>query len=491
MRIFSKYNLSISVPQLFLVVFVVFPVLLALVSQTALIVQTWDTFKILQIGFFVSVLILPIFSILKKSSLLKLDNNDLCVIVIWVIAIAVALRIILLPLIGTSFLSDMEDIHLLAVDISSGNPLKNIDNYPNIPNATYLNMSALVLSFVYKVVGPGTANAKLFMILLSGLTTLLIFIAGRELANVQVGLIASLLFATLPSLVCYTGVLSGDHLAIPLIVLAIIIQSRLGASNGNFSFSFIAGYLLLGMTIGFIDWFRPIGIILIIAHAISILFYKFGRKNFFRSILVLAILIFSYLTVSKISIIITENIFQTKVLSTPQRLGAYFFVGLNLESNGGVNLEDAKLINETYNRFGNDNFGANQYLIESAFARLGPGQLVQLFKQKFILMWSSHDALFDYSLAGSNDQELVNLLRNIETMLYIIITTFMLFHAFSLIRRKSDSAIFTMQLFIFGFAFLMLFFEVQNRYIISVIPYSILLGVLGMQNAFAPAVDGQ
>jgi hypothetical protein len=486
MRIISKYHSSVNVSRLFLVVFIVFPVTLALISQTLLIFRTWDIMKSLQIGLIVSVFIFPLIALLSKSSLWKADEERHYIYVVWVVAIAVALRVVLLPLIGTSFLSDMEDIHLLAVDISLGNPLENIENYPNIPNATYLNMTALVLSFVYRVFGASTANAKLFMILISGLTTLLIYLTARELANVQVGFIASILFAVMPSLICYTGVLSGDHLAIPLIVLAIFIQSRLGALDERISFSFIAGYLLLGITVGFIDWFRPIGIILLIAQAISILFCNVGKHTFFRVALALCLLFISYLTVNKIPVILTEKIFQTKVLSTPQRFGAYFFAGLNPESNGGVTQEDAKIVYETYDRFGNDNFGANQYLIESAFARLRRGQLTQLFKQKFILMWSSHDALFDYSLAGSNDQELVNLMRDIEALLYVAVTVFMLVNALSSIQKSSHPAVFAMQLFILGFALLMLFFEVQNRYIIIVIPYSIVLGVLGMQDAFSP-----
>jgi hypothetical protein len=42
-----------------------------------------------------------------------------------------------------------------------------------------------------------------------------------------------------------------------------------------------------------------------------------------------------------------------------------------------------------------------------------------------------------------------------------------------------------MQLFIFGFAVLLLLTEVQNRYVMIVIPFSILLGVLGMKDAFS------
>jgi hypothetical protein len=42
-----------------------------------------------------------------------------------------------------------------------------------------------------------------------------------------------------------------------------------------------------------------------------------------------------------------------------------------------------------------------------------------------------------------------------------------------------------MQLFILGFAILMLVLEVQNRYVLIVFPYSIILGALGMEDAFS------
>jgi len=42
-----------------------------------------------------------------------------------------------------------------------------------------------------------------------------------------------------------------------------------------------------------------------------------------------------------------------------------------------------------------------------------------------------------------------------------------------------------MQLFVLGFALLLLLVEVQNRYVMVVIPYSILLSVMGMKDTFS------
>jgi hypothetical protein len=160
-------------------------------------------------------------------------------------------------------------------------------------------------------------------------------------------------------------------------------------------------------------------------------------------------------------------------------------VGLNPDTGGGVNLEDAQTVGETYIRFGSDYSAANRYLVEMALNRLEQGEMANLFKEKFILIWSSHEALFDYSLLGSNDQELVYLLGDFEALLYLIITFFILVSSITSIIKQSHPAIFSMQLFILGFAILMLLLEVQNRYVMIVFPYSILLGVMGMKDAFS------
>ena len=159
--------------------------------------------------------------------------------------------------------------------------------------------------------------------------------------------------------------------------------------------------------------------------------------------------------------------------------------GLNPDSKGIVTFEDDNTARQTYERFGGDSLGAQKYLINLALSRLDQIKAMKLFKEKFTLIWASHDALFDYSLLGSNDQELVNLMRAFETLLYLAITAFIFVQAVVSIRQRSHPAIFVMQLFILGFALLLLFTEVQNRYVMIIIPFSILLGVLGMKAAFS------
>ena len=71
---------------------------------------------------------------------------------LWVIILAIALRLIVLPLLSTNFSSDMADIHAFAVDVASGQPFANLHNYQGIPRASHLNMTGLVMSVIYRIV---------------------------------------------------------------------------------------------------------------------------------------------------------------------------------------------------------------------------------------------------------------------------------------------------------------------------------------------------
>jgi len=248
-----KKNLVLDIPYLLqrltLIIFALFPIALSIISQTYLIIQSWSFMKLFQFGFLVALFLTPIFAIFSRNSTWTLIKQSKYLIIFWVVGLAIILRIILVQIISTDFVSDMEDVHLLAMDIYSGNPLANIDNYPNIPGATHLNMSALVLSFIYKSFGASTAIAKLFLIILNGLTTFLIYLLGREIANIKLGFLAAFLFATLPSIICYTGVLSGDHLAIPVMTLAILCYARTHKLDNNKFFSLILNYAIIGILV--------------------------------------------------------------------------------------------------------------------------------------------------------------------------------------------------------------------------------------------------
>jgi 4-amino-4-deoxy-L-arabinose transferase-like glycosyltransferase len=484
-KVHKKIDILFLFQRLALIIFLIFPVLLSVFSQILVLLHSWSFIKFVEFGFLVAIFLIPMFVIFLENSIWSTLEQSKFMLIIWVVGLAIILRIILVQLLSTDFVSDMEDVHLFAVDIYAGHPMANLQNYPNIPYTTYLTMTGIILSIIYKVFGASTVVAKLTLVILGGLTTWLVFWVGKEIANFRVGFVASLLFALLPSLLCYSGVLTGDHFALPLMMLAILLHVRLNKLDRNKKIYYIFGYALCGVVIGFIDWFRMTGTILLIALIISIILYQLGKRKIYYLALALSTLILTYFLVSQLAVNITENNFQIKPYSFAQTIGGEVLVGLNPKSNGGVTLEDKKLSGEIYTRYGKDYSAANKYLIGLALDRLRQADIPHFLKEKFSLIWSSHDALFDYSLNGSNDQEFVDLLRDIEALLYLVITIFILIGVFSSIRLRTDPSTFAMQLFILGFAILMMIFEVQNRYVVIVIPFSLLLSVLGMNEIFS------
>lgn len=465
-----------------LVIFIIFPVTLALIAQVFFLVHTWDIFKAFQIFLLFGVLIVPFILVFTNSSLWAMLEKHENWLILWVIAIAISLRLVLLPLISTNFGSDMADIHSFAAEIAAGTA--DIHKYLNISYAAYLSLTSLVLSFFYKIFGVSTTVAKFFLVLLSVLTTWLVYLTGRKIAGIRAGFVASFVYATLPSLICFTGVLTGDHLALPFFVLAILIQAYLYKADLSNPYYILIGYTACGVAIGFVDWFRPFGMVLLFAMIISTFIFLFRRQTFLRLLLALSVLVTSYFAVNKLADVVIENVFHARTFSMSEKIGSHLLVGLNPDSRGRVTPEDGATIGETYQHYGNDYASINRYLIQVAFSRLDKEKLVKLFVEKFYIMWSNRIELFDYALFGSNDQEIVYLMADFESLLFLVLTLFILIGAIKSFRRKSHPAIFTMQLFLLGFAMLVLVFEAQNRYIVVALPYLVLLGILGANDVF-------
>src|SRR3990172_8680612 len=168
MKTFSRFDFALILQRLVLVIFALFPITLAAIAQVLFIFRTWDALKAVQISLLVGVFIVPVILIFISPALWAMLEKHKNLLVLWVLAIAIFLRLALIPLISTDFGSDMADIHLFAADINSGNA--NLNNYPNISYAAYLSLTSLVLSFVYKIFGASTTVAKLFLVVLSVLT---------------------------------------------------------------------------------------------------------------------------------------------------------------------------------------------------------------------------------------------------------------------------------------------------------------------------------
>lgn len=483
----SKLHLNLLLQKSATIIFAFLPIIFSFLAQWQYIFSIWNSYVFWGVGVLVVLVVSPLLVLLYQKSFLHFTESKHFFLVLWLVALGVGLRVVLLPIISTNFVSDMEDIHMFAVDVASGTPLANLQNYPNIPRSIFLNMSGLVLGSIYKIFPPSFTTAKICMVILSGLTIWLVYNSGLKISNSRVGFVAALTFAIFPSLVLYTGVLSGEHVAVFLISAIILLYTKLHDNKNKKAYYFL-GYLFCGSMIGLVDWFRPVGIILLISILVTDFLYA-KKGDFPITFIALVGLFIGHVFITNLAVSISERVFGVDVLPASQRLGHYILVGLNPETTGTINGGDYDLANTTYERFGNDHLSAQKYLVQVALERLEGHSIVKLFWVKFDRIWANQEALFGYSLIGSDNQEMVMLMEYIGVLLYMLITIFVGFHTAKSILQRPKPVVFVMQLFILGFALLLLLVEAQNRYVIVVLPYLMLLGALGLEDSFGEKTD--
>jgi 4-amino-4-deoxy-L-arabinose transferase-like glycosyltransferase len=463
-----------------LVIFAFLPIGFSFFAQLQYLYGAWGISLLVRTVLLVGILLAPLFLVLVRDDVWHAIETRSYLPLVWAVVLAIAVRLTVLPLLSTNFSSDMQDIHLFATDVVSGHPFANLSRYQGIPWAVHLNMTGLMTSAVYRIFGATPATAKMFMVVLAALTVWLVYLAGRQIAGARVGFIAASLFGTLPSLVCYTGVLSGEHIALLLITLAILFYGRARTSEDHRLLFYAGSYSLCGILIGLIDWFRPGGVILLTALVISEMIYWRRDRVYQHQLIPIGLLIASYLIVSATAVAVSERYFRTDVMSAVQQSGHFILLGLNPAHGGMINNEDRQIAFDAYERYGEDNTAANLYLIQLAIERLKGESVLDLFRSKIELIWSNHGQLFQISLNGSNDHEFVKMLSDIDSLVYFLVTVFIGVNIYASLVNRPQPAVFAMQLFILGFAIWSLILEAQNRYAIITIPYQILLAALGM-----------
>lgn len=402
-----------------------------------------------------------------------------------VLGIIISIRLVLLAIFSSRIESDFWDIHRFAVDLATGQGSANIMDYTFIPRVSYLNMTSIFLSFFYRLLGTDIRVGKLIMVGLSGLTGLTIYATAKKTWNNHAaGLVAALIFAFWPSLVVYTGMTTPDHIAMLLICLVFFTLLSI-EDTGTGVNAFIPLFVLLGILCGWVDWFRPVGIVLVIAIILSDLFISGWRNRHHWLLLGCRIVSFFliYTLVSNLSITISEELFNIQLPANNQGIGESLYIGLNPKTGGMFSQEDYAYITANQRTFGNNFTAANRLMVEKALERISThrDQILQLMLSKFNRVWSNHDQLFEFALNGSNDQELAGYLKILDALLTPMIAIGTMVSICSSFFMRISRGVFSMQLFILGLGLLLLVTEVQNRYHLVLVPVLVILAAHGFR----------
>ncbi len=412
-------------------------------------------------------------------------SNDWLAIVL-AISLTLALRLAMGLLLSTDLVSDTLDAHLFALDILAGNITGNEGKYTSIPLATYWNMMGVTLAGLYTLFGAGIRTAKIFMVVLSGLTGGFIYKVGKDVTqDHRVGLAAMILFAVWPSLVCFTSIPTTEQIAMFLLILISLLWLVFSRSKKKerWGWSLLMA-ASLGMLVGLVDWYRPVGNIVLLAIILASILTLEPKPKLPQFATQIAVLCACYLLMSGLSLAITEKMHAKDLPSSGQRLGEMLLIGLDVKYNGQYNAEDHETTLHAYERFHGDYNSANRYLITFAIKKISQSlkQIPDLFATKLALAWKNDDELFYFSIIGSDNQELVDYLKIINQLFLVMVTVLVIFSTIRSFTQPPQKQVLMMQLFILGLALLLLFTEVQARYRIILIPYLAILASLGMRD---------
>ncbi|KAF5054897.1 hypothetical protein DSECCO2_383260 [anaerobic digester metagenome] len=425
-----------------------------------------------------------------------------------ILAVALAVRIMVIHKIPMQVESDYKTYYEIADLLKQGTLIKEGKGYCNyIAMFPHVMGYCFILKTIFTWFGTSVMVGQYLNTFFSMATILIIYRIGRLLGGRIAGIIALIGTAFWPSQVLYLTMLSAEYVftffLYGSILLFIYLVKRSNENVSEAAFT-IALHIILGIMIALTAAIRPMAIILLVAIIICLapqkmkvlvipqndipLAIRFLEKGWLRCVLI----IIPYLIVSSF---ITTNIEATinkELPSASTSFGYNLLVGLNAESKGGWNDQDAKLLYDSMETTGS----ATQAHItcrDLALIRLTsyPQKIFNLLIEKYELLWGNDDYGSTWNIAflqeqGELTQARSNFLYNSRDYNNIVYLTTIFFALIALIYliKKEGSYVYILILIYLGTAGMHLFVESQNRYHYFVLQVFIILAGLGIHFIF-------
>lgn len=344
-----------------------------------------------------------------------------------------------------------------------------------------------VLSVVFKIFGTSVRTAQVFNVVLAVGTVFLAYRTARLTAGTAAGLCTLVLTAFWPSQILYMNQVAAEYLFSFMLTLCLyIFMITIVKYHGDVRHP-VAGvslYVLLGILLALTACIRPMALILLITVILCLFFRKMRipvRKTVDQpiSLIILSkgwmrcvIVVLTYFVVSSFCNMAIEYTIDQPTASGSASFGYNLLVGLNQESSGGWNQEDADYLYDAMEETGNAT-EAHLACRDLAFQRLkeDPASLFNLFLQKFRALWSNDDYGSTWSILFMDQQG--NLTKEREEFLYQIRDFCNLYYLLTVaaaavggifLWKKGNSYLYPFCLIFVGTVGMHLLVENQNRY---------------------------
>lgn len=409
------------------------------------------------------------------------------VFLIGLIVFALLFRIIWILYANTEPVSDFLLINKAANLIFEGklSELKGIE-YFNV--WVYQLGYSVFCSFVYFIFGSNIFVVKLFNVLFSTGTVVVIYFIAAKIFNDKAGRISSLLYAVYIQSIIFNSMLTNQVISaffIYLGLLIIIYKNKVG-------YYFLAG---ISMAIGHI--MRPEGsfaLYIIVFGIICNAVFNFikskklsledGRKIGSECIAIackIAVIVLTFNVVLQIFSFSLKAFDITEYDFGNRNPYWKFVLGLNKDTVGGYSNEDAKIFSEYP-------VGEEMYRVEKDMIRErteNKTDLIKLFCKKFKKMWSSVDGSIGFITPGTSLKEnIVSYLVGLEKVQYTLVLLLSSLALFFIIKGKNNGVYpYIIMLLIYGTFAIYSLIEIQTRYRYFIMPSFFVLSGFGMYSA--------
>lgn len=406
---------------------------------------------------------------------------------------SIALRAIIMLLLETQPSSDFQWAVINASKFMDED-FKNNYNVISPHWATY----SIFVSELFKITGSSLIAIKILNLVLSGITCIGIFFLTKESSKSwPLGFVSSLFYILFPADLLYKNLPTGDHLFTAIIPFVVILLS-IGINNTLHRryFSFLC-FFFSGFLIGFIDLFKPIGLIILISSGITLVIFNNSKnisrsKNFLTALLVFTIIIFGYYIPKNIGF----SILSQKTTLSPF-VGVYaktIRIGMDINHGGFWHQETAEHVEEVYYSNGKNDLLTSKILLSETkeIISLNRQHLFDFFKDKFSYVWQSDYDFYHWAIKDQNSV-FSQFIDNNKFTLVVIDSYLLICLFFSTIGSlycfflSKNVVTISTGFFLVGFSILLLFTEVQQRYrgvLVSCIPIYCSYGVYTIYRIF-------
>ncbi len=427
-----------------------------------------------------------------------------------VLMVSAVLRIWVITQLPIAPSSDFETYYQVAKLLSEGTLSASgysgyIAEFPHVIGFPF------VLSLLFAITGPSVTAGLYLNAAFSLFSVYLTYRIARTLGGRLAGMLALLAAAFWPSQILFGAILSSEPVFTCLLLLSIrlfiylynypvLLENRESAMFLCFT---------LGVLIALSNAIRPLAIIWLAAVLLCILpFRKSFDKNermlngrlsraacqgWFMSLVICAsFLIFSQLISASIS-----GTIAYKLPGAGVSFGYNLMVGVNTESKGTWNQQDADFFAEVFHAT-NSPEAAHRASIEVAVPRIlsNPAGVLNLASEKYTLLWKNDDfaetwtKLFLEQQGGLSPQrqKLISGLTSCNDYFYLLGVFFSAVYGLRLLKQRKPGGAQAMVLLFVGTAILHMLLEHQNRYHYHMLPVFAILGALGISSLFRQKV---